>query len=130
MKRIVFLLALAACTEAHDPAQVEIDNQSCTNCHSANLQHPETLFPLMSGGSMHTGIECYDCHRFSRGPGMRGFHIDCTGLCHLQTQQSFCCGPTEPNHIGRVNPNDSTMTYAWDSTNHDFCLSCHPQGFL
>ena len=127
---VVLLVALAACVETHDPTQKAIQNDDCTNCHSGNLVHPEASFPLMSMGSMHTNIACQDCHKFTSGPGIDGFHADCTSTCHLQTKQSSCCEAVEPNHLGRVSPIDGTTPYAWDPMNHDFCLSCHPAGLL
>lgn len=131
MRRFAMLLVvLAACVEAHDPTQKAIQNTDCMNCHSGSLVHPETRFPLMSMGSVHTNIACQDCHRFTAGPGIDGFHADCTSTCHLQTQQSSCCEATEPNHIGRVSPIDGTTPYAWDPMNKDFCLKCHPMGLL
>lgn len=131
MKCLVVALLLCACTEVHDGSRTEFQNTDCTTCHSNNLVHPEALFPLMSMGSPHTNIQCVDCHVFSHGPGLKKFHADCTSTCHLQTQPSACCSlPIEPKHLGRVSPIDGTTPYAWDATNHDFCLKCHPAGLF
>ena len=113
MKRLVLLAMLAACTETHTEAQVEITQNACINCHSGTLTHPEDVFPLMSMGTMHDGIDCTECHRFSVGPGLNGVHADCFH-CHFRAD-------IDPIHAGNTD-------YMWDPVNHDFCLRCHTNG--
>ena len=112
---LVIALALAGCTETHNQSQVEITDRDCSVCHSGTLQHPEDAFPLTTMNSKHSGIDCADCHIFSKGGGLNMVHADCTA-CHFQAD-------IDPTHIPR---NDG---YMWDPVNHDFCLSCHPMGF-
>ena len=111
--KYALLLVLAACTETHTPAQVEITQNSCELCHSGNLIHPEDAFPLMSMNTKHTDIACEDCHHFDRGLGITGVHADCTS-CHFQAD-------IDPTHTG-------IDGYMFDKTNHDFCMNCHPMG--
>jgi len=113
MKRLVLLAMLAACTETHTQAQVEITQDSCVVCHSGNLIHREDLFPLMSMGTMHTGIDCTECHRFKVGPGLDRVHADCLH-CHFRAD-------IDPLHTPRPG-------YMWDDTTHDFCVGCHNAG--
>jgi hypothetical protein len=141
---IVLTVVLAACTETHDGTQAALTPDSCLACHTAGsgsnvLVHPENLFPLMSGGTVHNNINCQNCHWFSVGPGLLGYHADCTSVCHLQSRQSQACAQypqsngmpcmaIEPFHQGLVNPNPPGQAYAWDSVNKDFCTQCHPSG--
>ncbi len=142
MRSLVLVIALAACTEPHDGNVMQIQNTDCSTCHAGNLVHPETKFPLTTMMSPHSNAQCFDCHRFARGPGLLGFHADCTGLCHLQNQRSNygpCatatsldgsagCESIEPFH---TNPsNVMNLPYAWDATNHDFCTMCHSKGLF
>jgi hypothetical protein len=141
---IALTVSLGACTEPHSSAQQEFMPDDCTACHSGSdaLVHPEAKFPLMTQGTFHDNIECYDCHHFNRGPGILGFHADCTELCHLENQNSsvclsypqsaantMLCQAVDPLHVGLTNPT-TNAPYAWDPVNHDFCLSCHPNGLL
>jgi hypothetical protein len=114
MKWLLFIVMLAACTETHSPTAVEITDRDCIDCHSGTLIHPEDAFPIASMGTKHSGIDCADCHIFSKGPGLSMVHAVCTA-CHFRAD-------IDPTHI----PRDG---YMWDPVNHDFCLSCHPQGF-
>jgi hypothetical protein len=114
MKWLVLLATLAACTETHNASQQEISDRACITCHSTRLTHPEDVFPISTQNTFHSGIDCADCHVFSKGPGLNMVHADCTA-CHFRAD-------IDKNHIGRDN-------YMWDSVNHDFCLGCHPSGF-
>lgn len=147
MRAIALALLLAACTEDH-ANQTEFTPNSCLNCHTAGsgsnvLVHPESLFPLMSGGTLHDNINCQDCHKFDISPGILPYNADCTSACHLQNQTSNAClaypqssnmpslcDAIEPFHVGLVNPNPPGQAYAWDSVHHDFCVQCHPSGLL
>ncbi len=113
MKRFVLLAMLAACTETHTQAQVEITQDACINCHTNTLVHPESFFPLMTMGTKHTGIACQDCHRFSVGPGLDHVHADCFH-CHFRSDMDQIHTPVS--------------TYMWDPMNHDFCVMCHSDG--
>lgn len=113
MKRLVLLATLAACTETHSQAQVEITQDSCINCHSGTLVHPENIFPLMSMGTKHDGLACDSCHRFSVGPGLVLMHVDCFH-CHFRSDM-------DPLHT-------TVSSYTWDPVNHDFCMRCHTDG--
>jgi hypothetical protein len=113
MKLFMLCALLAACTETHTQAQVEIKQDDCINCHTTTLVHPENTFPLTSMGTMHTNIACQDCHRFSVGPGLNLMHVDCFH-CHFRAD-------IDPLHTGLTD-------YQWDPVNHDFCLRCHTDG--
>ena len=113
MKHLVLLAMLAACTETHTQAQVEIEQGDCINCHSGTLVHPENVFPLDSMGTMHSGIDCTECHRFSVGPGVDLAHADCFH-CHFRAD-------IDPLHT-------AVTDYMWDPMNHDFCVRCHTDG--
>ena len=112
MKLGMLLFVLAACTETHSAAQVQITDRDCSNCHSGNLIHPEDAFPITTGP--HMGIDCADCHIFSKGSGLNMVHAQCTA-CHFRAD-------IDPTHIPRMDG------YMWDPVNHDFCMSCHPMG--
>jgi cytochrome c554/c'-like protein len=115
MKWLVIIAALAACTETHNASQVEISDRACIDCHATTLVHPEDAFPIETMGTFHSGIDCADCHVFSKGPGLDGAHADCTN-CHFRAD-------IDPPHLARGGG------YMWDPTNHDFCVGCHPTGF-
>lgn len=114
MKGLAILILFAACTETHNQSQVEVTDRDCSVCHLGALQHPEDAFPIASMNTLHSGIDCADCHIFSKGAGLDGVHADCTA-CHFRAD-------IDPTHIGR-------QDYMWDTVNHDFCVSCHPTGF-
>ena len=115
MKRFWLLVGLAVCTETHTADQVKFTQDSCEDCHSGTLTHPETDFPLHSQGTSHTDIDCTQCHHFKVGPGLDMVHADC-----------FSCHPESA-----IDPVHRSVTdYMWDPTNHDFCVSCHPNGLL
>ena len=54
--RWVWILAIAACTEPHDPAAVELSHAAgdCVTCHktdddpTARLPHPNSVFPIVN----------------------------------------------------------------------------------
>ena len=142
MKHAALALALAACSEPHD-GTIAIAAGDCTTCHTpADDPHDETDFPILPADDpemWHAEIACADCHHFDRGPGLRGFHVDCTETCHLQSEPAegcvqypqamgLPCVAIEPEHLGWVSPIDHVTPYAWDKTDHDFCLTCHPAG--
>jgi len=120
-------LCAGGCADDHS-SQTMFQNTDCTTCHpaSGNLPHSESIFPLTSTTiPFHMNIACTDCHNMRGGLGIHNAHADCTSNCHRQTDASACCPAIEPNHIGR---RKNGMSYAWDGTNHDFCLVCHPDG--
>jgi len=108
----------------------------CAICHTTTTWlnqlggcvHPEQAFPLASMGTKHTNIACTDCHSSAitiatGATSQSGANTDCIA-CHpnTSTQQS--------NHIG-VTYDKGTLIgqpYAYSSTDHRFCLDCHPNG--
>jgi len=116
MNRMTWLAVLAlatACTETHTQSQVEFTERGCADCHMGTLMHPEDSFPITTG--VHMGIDCADCHMFSKSPGLNVVHAVCTG-CHTQADMA-------PLHTGSAGSG-----YMWDPVNHDFCIACHPSG--
>ena len=147
MRRILIIVALAACTEPHDASHVSLslDPGDCVTCHVATipnaLVHPEAKFSIAAQSSPHLEVDCDDCHNFGRGYGVLGLHVDCTNECHLRNDPSNACleypasmgttpcGAIDPTHTDGMHDDPVTgAPYAWDAVNHDFCVQCHPSG--
>jgi hypothetical protein len=108
----------------------------CALCHTTTTWvnqlggcvHPEQAFPLASMGTKHTNIACTDCHSAAisvatGATSQKGANTDCIS-CHpnTSTQQS--------NHVG-VTYDSGTLLgqpYSYLSSDHRFCLDCHPNG--
>ena len=109
---------------------------ACAQCHTTTTwtnqlggcAHPEAAFPLTTMGTQHTNIACSACHSESisaatGATSAKGANTDCIA-CHPNsaTQQS--------NHVGVTYDSGALLgvPYAYSSTDHRFCLDCHPNG--
>jgi hypothetical protein len=113
---------------------------TCFECHTTSTwvnylggcNHPEQSFPLVSQGTQHNNINCTACHSdaISMATGatsVNGANTDCIS-CHLNdsTQQQ--------NHTGALLYTSTTPPVAYvlytgySTTDHRFCLTCHPTG--
>ena len=120
---------------AHATAMPVCDT-NCANCHTTQqwqnglvaCGHPEDNFPLMSQGTQHTNIKCIECHSIAinaatGATSAGGADTDCIS-CHPNTTQQ------QNDHIG-VTYDSGTLVgqpYAYSTTDHRFCLDCHPKG--
>ena len=108
----------------------------CAQCHTTTTwvnrlggcAHPEAAFPLASMGTKHTNITCTACHSetISAATGatsVAGANTDCIA-CHPNSSQQ------QQFHIGVVYDAGTLVgqPYAYSTTDHRFCLACHPKG--
>jgi hypothetical protein len=110
----------------------------CALCHTTQTWvnqlggclHPEAAFPLVTKGK-HLNLKCISCHSdaISLATGatsVKGANTDCIA-CHPNdnAQQNY--------HVGAIYetgapPSLIGQPYAYSSTDHRFCLDCHPAG--
>lgn len=124
---------------AHSTQQCNTD---CVQCHTTatwinglgGCMHPETNFPLvasMFGPSPHRGIRCTECHSQAIGAATgatskSGANTDCIA-CHpnTSTQQATHAGIVYEAPDPRAG-----QPYAYSTSDHRFCLDCHPDGLV
>jgi len=110
-------------------------NTQCVQCHTTSdwlnglggCNHPESAFPLASLNTKHTNIKCIDCHSAALSAiglsSVGGANTDCIA-CHANDRSQ------QQNHIG-VTYDTGTLVgqpYAYSTSDHRFCLDCHPKG--
>jgi len=109
---------------------------NCVQCHTTTdwtnslggCAHPEANFPLTTQGTKHTNITCIACHSAditaaTGATSVAGANTDCIA-CHPNTSTQV------NNHIGVTYSTGTLagMAYAYSTTDHRFCLDCHPKG--
>ena len=95
-------------------SQVEITDRDCIGL-SRGQSHPSRgCVPDHDDGPKHSGIDCADCHIFSKGPGLNMVHAECTA-CHFQAD-------IDPTHIPR------TDGYMWDPVESRLLPELSPDG--
>jgi hypothetical protein len=111
-------------------------NTDCAQCHTTTVWanalggcvHPEAGFPLSTQGTQHTNIKCTDCHSLdiqaaTGATAALGANTDCIS-CHPNTSTQ------QNNHIGVTYDTGTNLgaPYAYSTSDHRFCLDCHPTG--
>jgi len=124
-----------------DPVPMHTDaskgcSKDCIQCHTTatwvnqlgGCVHPEANFPLSTQNTKHTNLKCIDCHSdaitvATGATSVKGANTDCIA-CHPNDSAQ------KQNHIGVVYDAGTLVgqPYAYSTTDHRFCLDCHPKG--
>lgn len=125
--------------------RAEVCPKDCVQCHTTDdwhnalggCRHPEAMQTWPDGTTStgfvltvpsnpptkHGGIKCLDCHNQALTTPTTTSHLgkntDCIS-CHPNDSAQ------KTNHTGITSVGG--VTYAYSTTNHGFCLDCHPQG--
>ena len=126
----------------HNTNDAKACSKDCVQCHATQdwsnfmggCVHPEGVamvaggFPLVSQGTRHTNLKCLDCHSEAISVALgvtakAGANTDCIA-CHPNTTAMA------NNHVGVSYDAGAKagQAYAYSTTEHHFCLDCHPKG--
>jgi hypothetical protein len=149
MRAWLLLVALAACSEHHDPAAIAIDSNDCVTCHQADYADTTNLDHTQFGW----GSGCADCHVTTAWTPAQQDHVEAlfpiTVAPHDQDNagapmrcnecHNFALGPVPDGGANAdciachkradTDPLHATVpAYVWSGTVHNFCLTCHTTG--